>query len=275
MIRAARGGAAGLSSATRTPVALDVVPSLTTVGTRINRMNIEGLFILASFAHRVQGWMEHGSYFVLFGLLFGCGLGLPLPEDIPLLIAGALVARGKMSLALAAFCAWCGIIGGDCVLYHLGKTFGLEVKRLPMIGRHLQQKRLDQVHGMFERYGIWVVAVGRMFAGIRGAMVVVAGVIRFTFWKFLIADGLAAIVSGGLFLALGYAFGSQMDWLLQHVEKGKKWAMLIAIALAVVAGLWIYLHRRAQPAADDVPELSPAKEGSPPVPLPESNAAEH
>jgi membrane protein DedA with SNARE-associated domain len=235
----------------------------------------EGLFILASFAHRVQGWMEHGSYFVLFGLLFACGLGLPLPEDIPLLIAGALVARGKMSLALAAIAAWFGIIGGDCVLYHLGKTFGLEVKRLPMIGRHLQQKRLDQVHGLFERYGVWVVAVGRMFAGIRGAMVVVAGVIRFTFWKFLVADGLAAVVSGGLFLALGYAFGSRMDWLLQHVEKGKKWAMLVAVVLAIVGGLWIYLHRREPAPEEQVRSFDPVKQESHQLPLPESNAAEH
>jgi membrane protein DedA with SNARE-associated domain len=222
------------------------------VGTHTNRMN-EALLIVASFAHRAQGWMEHGSYFVLFGLLFACGLGLPLPEDIPLLIGGALVARGKMSLALAAVCAWLGIIGGDCVLYHLGKTFGLEVKRIPMIGRHLQQKRLDQVHAMFERYGIWVVAVGRMFAGIRGAMVVVAGVIRFTFWKFLIADGLAAIVSGGLFLTLGYLFGSHMDWLLEHVEKGKKWAMLVAAVLALIGALWIYLHRRQKHEPEQEP----------------------
>ena len=235
----------------------------------------EALFILASFAQRVQGWMEHGSYLVLFGLLFACGLGLPLPEDIPLLIAGALVARGKMSLALAAFSAWCGIIGGDCVLYHLGKTFGLEVKRLPMIGRHLQQKRLDQMHAMFERYGVWVVAVGRMFAGIRGAMVVVAGAIRFTFWKFLVADGLAAIVSGGLFLGLGYAFGSRMDWLLQHVEKGKKWAMLAAVVLAIAGGLWIYLHRREKHGVEQAAGLDPVTEKSGPMPLPESNAAEH
>ena len=29
--------------------------------------------------------LEAGSYVLLFGLLFACGLGLPLPEDIPLL----------------------------------------------------------------------------------------------------------------------------------------------------------------------------------------------
>ena len=42
-----------------------------------------------------------------------------------------------------------------------------------------------------------------MFAGIRGAMVVAAGAMRFNFIKFVIADGLAALVSGGLFVWLG------------------------------------------------------------------------
>ena len=202
------------------------------------------VFILAGFAEHVQAWMERYGYFALFGVLFSCGLGFPLPEDVPLLIAGAFVSTGRMNLALAAIAAWCGIIGGDIVLYHLGKSFGLEVKRIPVIGRHLNEQRIMQVHGMFEKWGVWVVAVGRMFAGIRGTMVIVAGTIRFTFWKFLIADGLAAVVSGGLFLALGYIFGRRMEWLKEHVERGKKWSMLVVLVVAVIAALWIYLHRR-------------------------------
>lgn len=204
------------------------------------------LMLAVSANEWIQSRLQSGSYFVLFGLLFCCGLGLPLPEDIPLLVAGALVANGKMKLALAAICAWCGIIGGDIVLYHLGKTFGLEVRRLRLIGRHLTERRLEQVQRMFERWGVWVVAVGRMFAGIRGAMVVVAGATRFNFWKFLVADGLAAIVSGGLFLFLGYMFGKNMDALRQRVEQGKRWTLVAALVLAAGAGVWVWLRRRAK-----------------------------
>src|SRR5882724_4242629 len=166
------------------------------MGTCWSRMSLTLLF-LEFFEQWVRARIEAGSYIVLFGLLFACGLGLPLPEDIPLLIAGAMVATGKMKLAIACVCAWCGIVGGDVVLYNLGKKFGLEARRIPGVGRHLNEKRIQQVHGMFERWGVWVVAVGRMFAGIRGAMVFVAGSTRFTFWKFLLADGIAALFSGG------------------------------------------------------------------------------
>src|SRR5690606_29516630 len=117
-------------------------------------------------ADQVVDLLEAGSYLLLFGLLFACGLGLPLPEDIPLLAAGALVARGRMDLAIASVAAWCGIIGGDCALYFLAKRYGINITRLPLIGRHVTRERIERVERLFEQYGIWVVAVGRLFAGI-------------------------------------------------------------------------------------------------------------
>jgi membrane protein DedA with SNARE-associated domain len=235
---------------------------------------IATVFILAGFAEHVQAWMERYGYLALFGVLFSCGLGFPLPEDVPLLIAGAFVSTGRMNLALAAIAAWCGIIGGDIVLYHLGKSFGLEVKRIPVIGRHLNEQRIEQVHGMFERWGIWVVAVGRMFAGIRGTMVIVAGTIRFTFWKFLLADGLAAVVSGGSFLALGYFFGRRMDWLKEHVERGKKWSLLVVIIIAAIAAVWIYLHRRDKRHAKRRMAIEPPTAEAAMTTLPDPGASE-
>jgi len=201
--------------------------------------------VLASGTHEsIWRWVQNGGPPVLFLLLFSCGLGLPLPEDIPLVAAGAMVAAGKMHIAVAAVCAWCGIVGGDCVLYTLGRTFGMEVTRIPVIGRHLQPHRIRQVQALFDRWGIWVVAIGRMFAGIRGAMVVVAGTTRFNFLKFIIADGLAAIVSGGLFLYLGHLFGHNIDKLNEHVRTAKTWIIIGAASLALALFLYFWTKKR-------------------------------
>jgi membrane protein DedA with SNARE-associated domain len=167
-------------------------------------------FLAISFQH-VEQWMQAGGYFVLFGLLFACGLGLPLPEDIPLIIAGALLCKDPHSWILSAIFAWCGIIGGDICLYMMGRRFGMEITRVPFIGKHVTRSRIERVERLFERYGIGVVGIGRLFAGIRGAMVVAAGAIRFNFIKFIIADGLAAVVSGGLFMILGWWIGGKLS----------------------------------------------------------------
>ena len=202
--------------------------------------------------NHVQGWLEAGGYFVLFGLLFACGLGLPLPEDIPLLLSGYLVAQppgasGKMSLVHAAVVAWCGIIGGDCVLYYLGRRYGLNITRVPFIGKHVTKTRIIWAETKFEQWGVLVVAVGRMFAGVRGAMVVAAGVSRFKFYKFVLADGLAAVVSGGLFMYLGYLAGKKLGTLEEarlKIEKGEGWVIGVLLILVVCGLVWIFWHRK-------------------------------
>ena len=220
------------------------------------------------FEH-VQHWMHEAGYPVLFGLLFSCGLGLPLPEDVPLLFAGYFIATGEMSLVPAAVFAWLGIVGGDCVLYSIGRRYGMQITHVPVIGSHIKKDQVDRMHDYFEKYGVWVVAVGRMFAGVRGAMVLVAGTIRFTFSHFIIADGLAAVFSGGLFMALGYWAGRKFGDLAQIHKMIEQDSLRILAGLAVI-GLIVaavayarqrYRRRRGVDA-------TPAAESKPPAVVP-------
>lgn len=174
-----------------------------------------------------------GGYFVLFGLLFSCGLGMPIPEDIPLLVAGALIGSYHMKLAPAAILAWCGIIGGDCVLYFMGRRFGLNITSVPVIGKLVTKGRIEKLQKLFQRSGIWVVAIGRLLAGVRGVMVVSAGTIRYNFAKFIIADGLAAIISGGLFLFLGWEFADKLPMVAHQIERSG-WELAVVLSVIVV-----------------------------------------
>lgn len=209
----------------------------------------------ATILQSIQNLMGTWGYPVLFGLLFSCGLGVPLPEDIPLLLAGYFVAIGKMHLGIAAVCAWLGIIGGDCMLYWFGRKYGLGITKVPFIGKHVTTQRIEHAERLFERYGTWVVAVGRLFAGIRGAMVVAAGTIRFSFIRFLIADGIAAIISGGMFVALGYWAGKKLGDLehlrmkIQHYEHYVLGGMVLAVVL-IVAWVWWRKKQHKQPVVE-------------------------
>jgi membrane protein DedA with SNARE-associated domain len=207
--------------------------------------------VLALSLQTVDGWIAAGGYAVLFGLLFACGLGLPLPEDIPLLIAGALIAQGRMDLLPACAFAWCGIIGGDIMLYHIAKKFGMEVTRIRFIGKHVTAERIKRLEGMFEKYGIFVVGIGRMFAGVRGAMVVAAGVTRYNFWKFFITDGIAAVVSGGFFVLIGHLLGANLS--AESVKEYKNYFIVGAVVLAVIGLGWILWRRsRAEERVEKV-----------------------
>jgi membrane protein DedA with SNARE-associated domain len=210
---------------------------------------------LALFFHmpEIHHWVQAGGYGALFGLLLSCGLGMPIPEDIPLIAAGILIRQGHMHFWIAAPLAWLGIMGGDTILYFLGFNFGEKIVKLPIIGKHVTLDRLRKAEEMFRKYGVVMVMVGRLFMGVRGAMVVTAGTSRFKYITFLLADGFAAVVSGGLFMWLGYwvgAFGPEMrekaDELRGYIYIG---AAVLAVAITV---FYIWKERRKKPEPEKV-----------------------
>src|ERR1700733_844675 len=109
-----------------------------------------------------QGWLAHWArhrielyrYPALFLLLFASGMGLPLPEDIPLIFAGVLVAHHKMSWTGAGLTAWFGMLCGDTMLYVIGYKLGWRIVHLPMVGKHLSPKRLKRCEDWFHRWGL-------------------------------------------------------------------------------------------------------------------------
>ncbi|HLL89253.1 MAG TPA: DedA family protein [Tepidisphaeraceae bacterium] len=217
------------------------------------------LSFLALFdADRVQQWIHLGGPPLIFLLLFACGLGLPLPEDIPLIIGGFFIAKGQMHVVTVCVLAWLGIIGGDCVLYSMGRRYGRNITRVPFVGSHLTMERIDKAEKLFAKYGVWVVAIGRLFAGIRGAMVVAAGTTRFSFVKFVIADGIAALVSGGLFVWLGYWLGLKLDSVAeirQTIKPYEHWVIagIVVAVILTIAYLW-WRAKRHKTVAEVVAE---------------------
>ena len=112
--------------------------------------------LLAFSIDTVRDWVQNNGFWggvaVVFGLLFACGLGLPLPEDVPLIVAGAFLVHDTRSLIIVGAACWCGIIGGDIMLYMLGHKYGMNITRLPFIGKHVTAERIQHVEKLFERY---------------------------------------------------------------------------------------------------------------------------
>jgi membrane protein DedA with SNARE-associated domain len=147
-----------------------------------------------------------------------------------------------MHFALVAPLAWLGIVGGDCCLYTLGYRYGEKIIYVPFIGKHVTLARLKRAENLFLKYGVYMVALGRLFMGIRGAMVITAGTSKFKFPKFIVADGLAAVVSGGMFLYLGY-FAGENGHEMAHRVREFRYSLWIAAAVIAV-GLAVFFFWR-------------------------------
>ena len=71
------------------------------------------------------------SYAVVFGILLLCGLGVPLPEDVSLILGGYLVFSGKARLLLMMITGFAGILMGDSIIFVAGRRIGSQIGARP------------------------------------------------------------------------------------------------------------------------------------------------
>lgn len=200
-----------------------------------------------------------GAYAAIFGILIICGLGVPLPEDVPLMAAGYLTWRGTMNAELAFATTMIGVLLGDTMLFFIGRRIGPAIMGTPWIEAIVSKKRQRRVKAYFRVYGDRVVFLARFVAGIRGAVFFLAGATNVRYRRFLMFDALAALLSVPVWLLLGYGLG---HWLGDEVEKVldlmnqfRTVATVVAVAIAIVLiGTPVFriirAGRRAQKAAD-------------------------
>jgi len=162
-----------------------------------------------------------------------------------------LIGKGHMNLPLTAVVAWCGIIGGDCVLYSIGRSYGLEITRVPFIGKHVTKARILWAKTLFQRWGTWVIAVGRMFAGVRGAVVVAAGrrgsSSSASSWPTARRRSSAAAVPGA-----GVFVRAKLDVLLEKIRGGEMFLLLATVPVAFFMAAYVLWRRRRHKTLSDL-----------------------
>lgn len=207
----------------------------------------------------VQGWMQHAFYPVLLLVLVTASLGVPIPEDVPLIAAGVILSQqpGLATWTGTLLTALLGIMCGDVILYVMGKRWGPEVCRHRWVNSLITPARLERMARRFNRYGMWMCFFGRFFMGVRAAMCITAGVTRLPFWRFVLADLAGALVSIPLLVWLGFWFANTVPTLKAYVHV-IQWALL-AMAVVILGGFVAY--RRWRPMQATVP----AREAQPPT----------
>lgn len=183
---------------------------------------------------------QYGYIAVLLALLV-CSLGVPLPEDITLVAGGIIAGLGYANVHLMALLAFCGVLGGDLMMFGMGYFFGDSLlKRWPM-KRLVTPKRYALVQENFNQYGNRVLFTSRFLPGMRAAVFVTAGLShRVSVWRFLLLDGLAALISVPAWVYLGYFGANNEEWLLKWLHRGQAslWLLLSIVVLVIVIYWW-------------------------------------
>ena len=197
----------------------------------------------------VQGWMQQAFYPVLLLILLIASLGVPIPEDIPLIAAGVLlrthpgIATWEGTLVIALV----GVMTGDVVLYSLGRRWGPGVVNHKSVRWIITPARFTRLSRRFLVHGTWFCFLGRFIVGVRAAMCLTAGATGFPLWRFFLADFTGAVISVPLFVLLGYWFAGMLPQLWSYMRDVQLGLWLIGAVVLLVL-LIVYRKRRERRA---------------------------
>lgn len=267
------------------------------------------------------------AYLGTFLALVAAGVGFPIPEELPIVFAGAMVGHAAEDPQLppeavgllavspdaglgavpwgalvvsanyeppkrTALRWWImlpicilGVVISDGLLYGMGRFWGPKLFELRFMRRMIPPPKRAQIEQNFHQYGVLVLLFARFLPAIRSPIFIMAGVMRLSFTRFLLADGIYAIPGVTLLFTLAFWFGDQFRDLVVRAEGRveKLRPVLILLALTGIAAYLVY-HFMRHPVAtgdpdvempmvgpqiakighSDITKLTPAGENSPP-----------
>ncbi len=194
-------------------------------------------------AEAFQFLVQYG-YVLLFAVVLGEQLGLPLLGAPVLLAAGALAALGRFSAATAILLAVVACLIGDSVWYQLGRRRGISVLAWLCRISLEPDSCVRRTEDGFARYGPRVLLVAKFVPGLNTVAPPLSGVVGMERRRFLAWDTAGALVWSGSYIGLGYLFSSQL-------ERVAIWLSRLGTGAGVVVGgalgayvAWKYLQRR-------------------------------
>ena len=182
------------------------------------------------------------TYLGIFLVLFVAGLGVPIPEEAPILAAGILASQDIITWWVALIVCFVGVLTGDVCLYWVGHHWGEHIMDWRITRFVLTPAREKTLIEAYHRHGIKIIFTARFVAGFRAAAYLTAGIVRIPFWKFLAVDGIAALVGVPLGFGVAYLFTDQLPAIMRGVHRAER--LLLLAGMVVVAGVIAWLAYR-------------------------------
>lgn len=192
------------------------------------------------------------AYAVILGILFACGMGVPIPEDITLVSAGILAGIGNVSLLGAMLVGFFGVMFGDAFLYTIGRVYGRKVLDAPVIRNILTPQRVAMAEKKVLENSGFICFTARFLPGLRSPVFLMSGVLGVRPTVFYGLDGLAALISVPFWVLVGWWFGKNIDEALAFAQSMQKYVIAgLVVAFATYFGYRYWKKRKSKDQAPD------------------------
>lgn len=198
-------------------------------------------------------------YFIIFGILLICGLGVPIPEDITLFAAGVLSYYGLTDVWTMIAVSMLGVLLGDSIIFWLGARYGRKITKKWFFARILPEERLDAVSKQLANKGNRLIFAARFMPGLRAPIFFSVGTLHVPYRVFLFYDGTAALLSVPAIVGAVYYFGDQLDHVVRVIQQIEHGIVFVIFAALIFFGAkWYRKHRKAKKG--DQVQLAPLDE---------------
>lgn len=187
--------------------------------------------------------------------------GVPLPNELILLLAGSLAAQHSdpVGLVALAIIATVGSLLGASVAYYIGARGGrAAILRYGRIVR-LDERRLDMVEQWFARSGAFAIGVARITPFVRTVSSFPAGVLRMPLRVFYSATVIGSLLWCVTLVSVGYLLGANYMLAVTFIQRYTLPAIIVLVAL--VAG-YLWLHQRLSHLGEANAKGEPGKAGA-------------
>jgi membrane protein DedA with SNARE-associated domain len=186
------------------------------------------------------------GYWAVFVLVGAESLGIPLPGETALIVAGTYAGHThRLSPWLIFAVAAAAAIIGDNIGYWIGDKGGYRLARRYGSKVRLDERKLKIARYLFDRHGAKVVFFGRFVSVLRTYAAFLAGTSRMRWRRFLPANAAGGIVWAAIYSTAAYLAGNA----LQRASGTITWVLAGAAVAAIVAVLLLLRHQTDRLAA--------------------------
>jgi membrane protein DedA with SNARE-associated domain len=168
----------------------------------------------------------------------------PVPADTAVALGAFLARRGEISVVPMAALCWLSNVASAAGTYVFARRHGKAFFREGWGRRILTPRTLAALEEAYRRWGVLGIFASRFLPGLRAAVTPFAGIAGLGAARALVPAAVASAIWYAFLAAAGYTLAQNWSAVKQLVADTNRVLAIVAIALTLLVGFWIWRRAR-------------------------------
>ncbi|MBF6023130.1 rhodanese-like domain-containing protein [Lysobacter niastensis] len=184
----------------------------------------------------------YGLLVVAVSVFFDQG-GIPVPAYPPIIVTTSMAAQAGESVLPILAVATAAAVAADWFWFIGGRRLGARLVRLMCKLSLSPDSCVLRTRGIYGRWGPVSLTVAKFVPGFAAVATTMAGETGVSTRRFLLFDGIGAVLWSGLAVAIGVAFKDVVGSVLLQLDELGRYGLMLVLVAIVGFVLWKWLNR--------------------------------